>query len=78
MSEMLKRIADAILAKVPEGYGMTRIEAETYARAAIEAIDKLHVEQAGPYQWTKVWWDVESGTIRKTVINAEDVRVATK
>ena len=37
-SEMIERAADAILAKVPLGYGMTRPEALEYARAAIEAM----------------------------------------
>lgn len=40
MSEMIKRIAQAILSKVPSGYGMRRDEAEIYARAAIEAMRK--------------------------------------
>jgi len=31
MSEMIERAADAILAKVPLGYGMTRPEALEYA-----------------------------------------------
>lgn len=48
---------------------------QAYARAAVEAIDQLQIEQAGPYQWTKIWWDAESGMIRKTVINAEDVKL---
>lgn len=35
---MIERVARAILAKVPLGYGMTIAEADEYARAAIEAM----------------------------------------
>ena len=35
---MLERVARAIKAKVPYGYGMTEAETIEYARAAIEAI----------------------------------------
>jgi hypothetical protein len=35
---MVERVADAILAIVPVGYGMTKPEARDYARAAIEAL----------------------------------------
>lgn len=38
MSEMIARGATAVLAKVPLGYGMTRLEALEYSRAVIEAI----------------------------------------
>lgn len=37
MSEMIERAAKAILAKVPVGYGMTKPEAEMYARAVFES-----------------------------------------
>ena len=36
MSDMIDRAAGAILAEVPEGYGMTDDEARNYARAVIE------------------------------------------
>jgi hypothetical protein len=38
MSEMVERVAKAILAKVPPGYGMTDVEAREYACAAIAAM----------------------------------------
>ena len=37
-TEMVERVARAIKAKVPVGYGMTEDEALEYARAAIEAM----------------------------------------
>lgn len=43
MSTMIERVATSILAKVPDGYGMTKQEAGDYARAAIEAM-KLHTK----------------------------------
>lgn len=39
---MLSKMAQAILAKVPVGYGMTLEEATEYAKAAIEAIEQTH------------------------------------
>ena len=38
MSEMLEKVARAILAKLPFGYGMSEAEAADYARAALEVI----------------------------------------
>ena len=38
MSDMIEKVARAILALVPEGYGMTKAEASDYARSAIEAL----------------------------------------
>ena len=38
MSEMVERVAKAILDHVPQGYGMYQNEAEEYARAAIAAM----------------------------------------
>lgn len=38
MAEMVDRVASAILAKVPVGYGMTGTEALEYAKIAIETI----------------------------------------
>jgi hypothetical protein len=38
MSEPVERIAKAILAKVPLGYGMSNFEAHEYSRAAIAAM----------------------------------------
>lgn len=38
MNEMLEKVARAIWARVPAGYGMTKDEATEYARAAIETI----------------------------------------
>lgn len=35
---MIEKVARAIRAKVPEGYGMTGAEAVEYARAAVEAM----------------------------------------
>lgn len=35
---MVERVAQAIMAKVPQGYGMTAEEATGYARVAIEAM----------------------------------------
>lgn len=35
---MIEKVATAILAKTPVGYGMTQSEANDYARAAIEAM----------------------------------------
>ena len=35
---MIERVARAILAKVPQGYGMYEQEAREYAKAAIEAM----------------------------------------
>jgi hypothetical protein len=37
-STMVKKVAAAIRAKVPYGYGMTDAETVEYARAAIEAL----------------------------------------
>lgn len=36
--DIIERVARAILAEVPFGYGMTQSEAEKYARAAIAAM----------------------------------------
>lgn len=38
MSEMIERVARAILDKVPFGYGMTEEESREYAIAAIKAL----------------------------------------
>ena len=35
---MVERVAEEILGRVPFGYGMTRYEAEKYARSAIAAM----------------------------------------
>ena len=38
MTNMVEKVAKAILVRVPSGYGMTEAEADEYARAAIEAM----------------------------------------
>jgi hypothetical protein len=38
--DMVERVRDAILSRVPAGYGMTSDEASEYARAAIEAMSE--------------------------------------
>lgn len=44
MSEMVERVGRAILAKVPQGYGMTEAEAREYACAAIEEMGRRPTE----------------------------------
>lgn len=60
MSEMVERVAHAIKAKVPFGYGMTDAETLQYARAAIEAMREpteamLDNGPSEPYMDGDVW-----------------------
>lgn len=60
MSEitMIERVARAILAKVPIGYGMRKDEAREYARAAIEAMREptLAMRKVCDFECAEVTW----------------------
>lgn len=54
---MVEKMAKAILAKVPEGYGMTEAEAVEYARASLEAArdpDVLMIVAGGEHTLKKL------------------------
>jgi len=50
-NEMIERVAQAILAKVPLGYGMTIAESDEYARAAIEAMREPTEAMVDAFVW---------------------------
>jgi hypothetical protein len=71
MSEVVERVARAILAKVPPGYGMNAEEAREYARAALEALREPTEEQLDALLWlNKMWREMNSREVYRTMIDA--------
>ena len=55
---MIEKVATAILAMTPAGYGMTQAEANGYARAAIKAMREptQEMQQVVAAQWGRRTW----------------------